>query len=121
MTKEIVWTPKMLARAGEAYIWRTHAVEGDWQGPVSEDTFQLHFLRGDVNGDRVADLSDAVSLLEFLFLDGPSPRPQEAGDTNADGVTDISDSVYLLFYLYVGGPAPSAPFPIPGLLPTPGE
>jgi hypothetical protein len=119
-TKEVAWTPRIPARAGEAYTWRTHAVEGDWQGPTSEATFQLHFLRGDVNEDRVADLSDAVSLLEFLFLDGPAPRPSEAGDTNADGVADISDSVFLLFYLYVGGPAPSAPFPIPGLLP-PGE
>ncbi len=117
LEKRASWTPLLAARAGESYAWRCFAVDGPWQGPVAGATFELRFLRGDLNGDQVADLSDAVALLDHLFLDGLPPRPPDAGDFNGDGDTDISDSIYLLFYLYVGGPAPPAPFPNPGLLP----
>jgi hypothetical protein len=40
------------------------AVEGGRDGPES---------RGDVNGDGIVDLADAVFLLQYLFADGPEP------------------------------------------------
>lgn len=77
------------------------------------------FVRGDVNTDGTVDISDAQSLLGFLFVIGsPEPDCQAAADTNAGGTIDVSDVVYLLNYLFVAGPPPSAPFPNCGADPT---
>jgi hypothetical protein len=43
----------------------------------------------------------------------------DAGDVNDDGIVDVSDVIYLINYLYKDGPAPPAPFPDPGVDPTP--
>jgi hypothetical protein len=65
------------------------------------------YLLGDATGDGLVDASDVVYLLNYLFVNGPEPRPLEAGDANCDGVVDIADVVYLLNYLFVGGPSPT--------------
>ena len=77
-------------------------------------TPELFFLRGDSNHDSQVDISDAVSIISYLFLDGLAPQPGQAADTNADGALDLADAVYLLNFLYRGGPQPPAPFPQTG-------
>ncbi|MBI4605626.1 MAG: hypothetical protein HY721_26980 [Planctomycetes bacterium] len=67
------------------------------------------FRRGESNGDGKVDLSDAVTVLNFLFLGISGVTCQDAGDTNDDGKMDLSDAVYLLGFLFLGGPAPPAP------------
>ncbi len=67
---------------------------------------EITFKPGDVNGDFKLDLSDAISLLGWLFLGGSRPRCLGAAEVNGDGSTDISDVSYLLSFLYLGGPAP---------------
>src|SRR5262245_7135801 len=71
---------------------------------------------GDVNSDGEIDLSDAVSILGWLYLGGPGPAPVacrtaystlSSGDTNGDGEIDLSDSVHLLGFLFKGGPSPA--------------
>ncbi len=37
--KETKWTPKLQLKAGEKYIWRVWATEGDWKGPVATSSF----------------------------------------------------------------------------------
>ncbi|MBI4602819.1 MAG: hypothetical protein HY721_12755 [Planctomycetes bacterium] len=69
------------------------------------------FVRGDANADATPNLSDAVFVLNFLFLGGATPSCMEAADTNGDGLRNISDGIYLLSFLFLGGPAPPAPFP----------
>lgn len=81
---------------------------------VVEITAELFFVRGRVNADDNVDISDAVSLLSWLFSGGPAPRPLAAGDVNADGAWDLSDAIYLLDFLFQGGPVIPAPFPEPG-------
>ena len=81
---------------------------------ISRFTPELYFLRGDVNDDATVDLSDAVSVIAYLFLDGENPRLAEASDINGDGSLDLADAVYLLNFLYRGGPRPPAPFPQTG-------
>lgn len=71
------------------------------------------FLRGHVNEDDKIDLSDAVTLLLFLFRGGSPPSCAMASDTNDDNKADISDAVFLLNYLFAGGLKPPAPF-LPG-------
>tara|TARA_B100000809_G_scaffold258198_1_gene301013 strand:- start:725 stop:1972 length:1248 start_codon:yes stop_codon:yes gene_type:complete len=77
-------------------------------------TPELFFLRGDSNHDNEVDISDAVSIISYLFLDGLAPQPGQAADINADGALDLADAVYLLNFLYRGGPQPPAPFPQTG-------
>ncbi len=64
---------------------------------------EVILLRGDSNGDEVVDVSDAVHLLTYLFLNGDAPRCTEVVDVNGDGELDIGDPVKLLFGLFVGG------------------
>ena len=49
----------------------------------------------DANGDRGVDISDAVALIDWLFLSGKPPAcpdPSVAcGDVNGDGPVDLSD------------------------------
>jgi hypothetical protein len=67
---------------------------------------RTQFLRGNCNGDRVVDLSDAVFWLGFLFLGGDPPPCREACGTNGDSALDLSDAVFTLIFLFNGGPAP---------------
>jgi hypothetical protein len=71
------------------------------------------FLRADANGDREVAMSDAVFLLEWLFLpDGDDPPCMKAADSDDDGALTMADAIYTLRYLYIpGSPEPPAPFP----------
>ncbi len=76
----------------------------------------------DENQDGKMDISDAVSVLNHLFL-GTNPTlpcgdgtPGDAGniallDSNHDNRVDLSDPVHLLAFLFTGGPVP---FPCAG-------
>jgi ELWxxDGT repeat protein len=78
------------------------------------------FHRGDCNDDGTVDISDAVCILNWLFLGGAAPGCVAVTNTNGDAGEDISDATYLLNHLFLGGPAPVAPFSEcgPGTLPT---
>ncbi|MGQ9589056.1 MAG: PKD domain-containing protein [Planctomycetota bacterium] len=70
----------------------------------------------DMNQDARYDLSDAVAILNYLFLGGAAPPcgDQTLSDpanlallnANADGSVDLSDAVYALSFLFLGGPRP---------------
>jgi agmatine deiminase len=70
-------------------------------------TLQL-FVCGDADGSGSVDISDAVSLIAYIFSGGPAPNPLTAGDGDCSGSVDISDAVYLIAYIFSGGPAPCA-------------
>jgi hypothetical protein len=76
------------------------------------------FRRGDANAGEGTNLSDAVFILNFLFLGGTEPTCEDAADTDDNGVLNITDAVYLLNFLFLGGPAPEPPFPTCGPDPT---
>jgi hypothetical protein len=77
------------------------------------------FLRGDANTDQKVDISDAVAVLNYLFLGGVSPQCLDAADTDDSGDLNLTDAVYLLMHLFLGGDPPPSPFPDPGPDPTP--
>jgi hypothetical protein len=70
----------------------------------------------DFNQDGAFDLSDSVSILNFLFLGGASPPCGDGSIThpanlallnaNDDAAIDLSDAVYALNFLFLGGPRP---------------
>lgn len=80
------------------------------------------FTRGDANGDESVDLSDAVSILNYLFLGVELLTDCQDGlDANDSGIVDLSDALYLLRFLFQGGTAPPVPYPQAGADPTPDE
>ncbi len=79
------------------------------------------FRRGDVNADGGKDISDAIALLNHLFVAGfDAPPCSKAADVNDDGSVDISDAIACLNHLFVAdSPAPSFPSGNCGSDPTP--
>jgi hypothetical protein len=84
----------------------------------------LLFMRGNVNGDSAADISDPIFLLQWQFLGIGLPDCLQAADVNRDGRTDISDVISELNWLLLGMQAPPPPVggcgldplgPVPGL------
>ena len=51
------------------------------------------FRRADANGDGEADISDAINVLEYLFIGSASLSCLDAADSNDDGKVDISDPI----------------------------
>lgn len=92
---------------------------------VTEGLPAVRFRRGDANqsGDgNPVDLSDAVSILNFLFLGEEGPHCLKSADGNDDGEVNISDPIFLLVFLFLGGAEPPAPGPNQcGADPTPDE
>jgi hypothetical protein len=67
------------------------------------------FLRGDFNRDRVANISDSIGILGYLFLGKPPTPCEDAADANDDGQVNLSDPIALLNHLFRGAgdlPAP---------------
>jgi len=83
-------------------------------GGVVEIAAETWFVRGELNGDGLVDISDAITLLLQLFVDRNIPIDVIAADINQDDGIDTSDAIYLLDFLFRGGPPIPAPFPEPG-------
>jgi hypothetical protein len=79
------------------------------------------FSRGDADGSKTIDLSDGISVLNYLFLGGPAPGCLDAADADDGGSLDISDAIYVLDFLFLGGPPPEEPFGACGVDPTPDD
>jgi len=73
--------------------------------------------RGDVNVDGSLNISDAVTVLSYLFQ-GSHIACEDAADINDDGRVNIADPMYLLLYLFGGREKPPYPFPDCGTDPT---
>ena len=82
---------------------------------------EVRFRRGDCNADGRLDLSDAVCILEWLFLGAGAPGCAAATNSNGDASVDISDGVSILEHLFLGGPEPPPPYPECGPSALPGD
>lgn len=92
--------------------WRHSLVEGGSPGSV-----RTLFLRGDSNWDGRTDVTDALPMLLYLFLDVPV-QCLDALDADDSGLTDITDPIHLLKHLFFGETPPPPPYPGPGSDPT---
>ncbi|HDS00834.1 MAG TPA: hypothetical protein ENO22_02015 [candidate division Zixibacteria bacterium] len=68
--------------------------------------YDFTYLIGDTNNDGSINISDAVHIVNFVFISGPPPLPYESGDTNCDGYVNVSDAVWIINYVFVNGNAP---------------
>ncbi|MGB8657622.1 MAG: dockerin type I repeat-containing protein [Candidatus Zixiibacteriota bacterium] len=62
---------------------------------------------GDASGDGIVNSGDVVYLVNYLFKNGPVPKPYQAGDATCNGIVDSGDVVFLVNYLFKGGSSPS--------------
>lgn len=65
------------------------------------------FACGDMNGDNISNVNDAVYLINYIFVPG-SPEPVQllSGDTNCDSRVNLVDIVWIVNYIFRGGYAP---------------
>jgi hypothetical protein len=62
---------------------------------------------GDVNHDFEINVSDAIYIINYVFLGGPPPEPHiSVGDANCDGAVNVSDAVWILNYVFISGAPP---------------
>jgi dockerin type I repeat protein len=82
-------------------VWQSYGEEGG----LDIGLFAKHSgIRGDVNGDGAANVTDVFHLINFLFASGAPPV--FSGDVDGDGIVNVSDVFYLINHLFAGGPAP---------------
>ena len=85
---------------------------------VVDPTAAGRFLRGDGNDDGTIDLTDAITILNYLFLGGVVPGCLDAADADDDDEIQLTDGIYTLSFLFSGGAPPPAPWPGCGEDPT---
>jgi CubicO group peptidase (beta-lactamase class C family) len=80
--------------------------------PGQEDSDQdgigdiCEYICGDANGDETVNVSDAVHIINYVFVGGDPPDPIESGDCNCDDTCNVSDAVWIINYVFVGGSEP---------------
>ncbi|MBD3218653.1 MAG: hypothetical protein GF310_10280 [candidate division Zixibacteria bacterium] len=78
-------------------FWQIFAATGPCQGEC-----------GDANFDLSVNVSDAVWVINYVFIGGDEPQPVLAcGDANSDDFVNVSDAVWIINYVFIGGGAPS--------------
>ncbi len=87
---------------------------------ASNESRVPRFRRGDANGDARTNISDAVTILDHLFVGGAAFLCESAADVDDNDRVNLTDSVYLLDLLFGGGAEPPSPFATCGIDPTPG-
>lgn len=61
---------------------------------------------GDANSDGSINVSDAVYIINYVFVGGAQPEPIESADANCDISVNVSDAVYIINFVFVGGNPP---------------
>ena len=61
------------------------------------------YLCGDPNNDDTINVSDAIWLINYIFMSGDPPNPEESGDCNCDGKINITDIVWIVNHVFSGG------------------
>ncbi|MGB5106959.1 MAG: dockerin type I repeat-containing protein [Candidatus Zixiibacteriota bacterium] len=64
------------------------------------------YLAGDVDGDGMITISDAVFLINFIFAGGQPPQNPASADADCNDIVTISDAVFMINYIFSGGAAP---------------
>jgi Zinc carboxypeptidase/Carboxypeptidase regulatory-like domain/Dockerin type I domain len=73
--------------------------------PLSFD-IKSGYICGDANSDEDVNVSDAVFIINYVFIGGDTPDPIESGDANCDEDTNVSDAVWIINFVFIGGDIP---------------
>ncbi len=92
------------------YRIRAKDTEEQWSRFSPPDGIQVYrltpYICGDANGDDGVNISDAVYIINFIFIGGSAPDPLESADVNCDYFVNVSDAVYILNHIFIGGHPP---------------
>lgn len=64
------------------------------------------YVCGDANSDQNVGVSDAVYIINYIFVGGFEIDPIQSADVNCDNSINISDAVYIINWIFVGGHSP---------------
>ncbi|MBD3218033.1 MAG: hypothetical protein GF310_07120 [candidate division Zixibacteria bacterium] len=73
---------------------------------ITIDILEPQAICGDANSDASVNVSDAVYIINYIFIGGAPPDPLESGEVNCDAQVNISDAVWIINYIFIGGNAP---------------
>ncbi len=105
---DVFYTTKIELDTARVYYWRIQPYQGGF-GLEFSHAFAIYitsYLCGDSNSDGTVNVSDAVNIINYVFVGGNPPNPMEAGDCNCDDTCNISDAVGIINYVFVGGNPP---------------
>jgi len=68
--------------------------------------YDISFICGDANSDDEVNVSDAVLIINFVFLGNVFPEMYEAADANCDTTVNVSDAVWIINYVFINGNNP---------------
>jgi hypothetical protein len=71
------------------------------------------FHRGDADNNGQLQLTDAIRILDFLFLGRTPPTCMDAADADGNNQLQLTDAIRILGYLFLGAKAPESPGPPP--------
>ena len=74
------------------------------------DECEVFLIRGDLDGNGVLSLVDAIQLLSLLFVQGVVPCV-DAADFDDSGSVSLADAVLHLGFQFGGGVPPAPPYP----------
>lgn len=93
--EEIVY-PQPEERIGYAFEWK-NAVS---MMPANDITiygeYTATFMKGDVNNDGNANITDAIGIINHILKNTPSVFINPAADVNEDGVINITDAIGII-------------------------
>jgi hypothetical protein len=74
-----------------------------------------------VTGEGTINLTDAISVLNYLFRGLEVVSCEDAADVDDNGTLNLTDVIVLLNHLFRGGPPIAPPYPDAGVDPTPDQ
>ena len=100
------WTPGLEVSA-QLYNFVFRATDN--YSAYAEDTAQIQVrtLCGDASNDGKVNVTDVITLINYLFKGGTAPADMDAADVNNDGKVNVTDVIYLINYLFKGGSTPN--------------
>jgi hypothetical protein len=66
------------------------------------ETTERRFRRGDVDTNGNSNATDALVLLNYLFVEGPKPKCEKSADASDDGRIDLTDAILIVLHLFRG-------------------
>jgi outer membrane protein assembly factor BamB len=103
------YAPPVELLYGTQYFWKIIAFDeiGEFtEGPLWSFTTEYNYICGDANADEDVNVSDAVHIINYVFVGGDPPDPLVSGDVNCDEDVNVSDAVWIINYVFVGGNIP---------------
>ena len=100
------WSTTVCATAGEEVIAGCTDEDANNYNPDanSDDGTCEYCNPGDVNGDNTVNVTDIVSIVNFILGGGTDVTDDlSCGDMNADGIINVTDIVTVVNYILGGG------------------